>query len=397
MLPSNPNIAVFSLAYAPFEGGAEIAVREVIRRLKGLDFTIFTYRFDVDWLEREGSENAKIVRVGKGRKKKKRYGRVLDKVRYVFFAWRRAEEMHARKRFDVIWAIMASYGGIAALLFKLNHPRVPFLLTLQEGDAEAHLRFGKFGLVGIFGKWIMLRADYIQAISAYLKDFAILRGTKSRVEVIPNGVDVDLFATKYKSAELRAMRENLGIKDEYVVISTSRLVLKNGIDTLIEAISIFKQKRPNVKCVIIGDGPERKKMELLIADRRLQNNVILLGQIPQRDLPLYLKIADVFVRPSRSEGLGNSFLEAMAAEVPVIGTRVGGIVDFLQDGVTGLYVKVGDPKEVAKKIQFLIDHPEQRKKIVENAGILVKQNYTWDKVATLFKNIFDKLINSKQW
>lgn len=397
MLHSKPNIAVFSLAYSPFEGGAEIAAREVIKRLKGLDFTIFSYRFDSDWLEKEGRENAEIIRVGKGRKKKKRYGRVLDKIRYVFLAWRRAEELHARKRFDAIWAIMASYGGIAALLFKLNHPRIPFLLTLQEGDAEAHLRFGKLGLVGLLGRQIILRADYIQAISSYLKDFAVRRGAKSRVEVIPNGVDVDLFATKYKPAELRAIRENLGIKDEYVIITTSRLVEKNGVDVLIGAVAAFKEKRPNIKCVIIGDGPERNKLKAKSEKLKVKNNILFLGQIPQRDLPLYLKIADVFVRPSRSEGLGNSFLEAMAAEVPVIGTRVGGIVDFLQDGITGLYANVDDSEGVAEKIQFLLDHPAERKRITENAEHLIRQNYTWDKVAVLFKNIFDRLINTKQW
>jgi glycosyltransferase involved in cell wall biosynthesis len=390
-------IAVFSLAYAPFEGGAEIAAREVIKRLKGLNFTIFTYRFDGDWLEKEDSENAEIIRLGKGRKKKKRYGRILDKIRYIFLAWRKAEEMHARKRFDAIWAIMASYGGLAALLFKLHHPRIPFLLTIQEGDAESHLVFGKFGLVGLLGRQILLRADYIQAISSYLKDFAIRRGAKSRIEVIPNGVDVDLFATKYTPRELRAVRENLGIKDEYVVVTTSRLVEKNGIDVLIEAIALFKEKRLNVKCVIVGDGPKRHKLKAKSEKLKIANNILFLGQIPQRDLPLYLKIADVFVRPSRSEGLGNSFLEAMAAGVPVIGTRVGGIVDFLQDGVTGLYAKVDDPKDVAEKIQFFIDHPAERKRVVENAEHLIRQNYTWEKIAALFRNIFDRLINSKQW
>jgi glycosyltransferase involved in cell wall biosynthesis len=259
------------------------------------------------------------------------------------------------------------------------------------------LVFGKFGLVGLLGRQILLRADYIQAISSYLKDFAARRGTKSRIEVIPNGVDVDLFATKYTPRELRAVRENLGIKDEYIIVTTSRLVEKNGIDVLIEAIALFKEKRPNVKCVIVGDGPERNKLKAKSEKLKIANNILFLGQIPQRDLPLYLKIADVFVRPSRSEGLGNSFLEAMAAGVPVIGTRVGGIVDFLQDGVTGLYAKVDDPKNVAEKIQFLVDHPAERKRIVENAEHLIRQNYTWEKIAALFRNIFDRLINSKQW
>ena len=74
----------------------------------------------------------------------------------------------------------------------------------------------------------------------------------------------------------------------------------------------------------------------LVKKLKLENNVIFLGQLPQRDLPLYLKISDVFARSSRSEGLGNSFLEAMAAGVPVIALAQGGVVETVVDGETGV-------------------------------------------------------------
>lgn len=393
MFSKEPNVAVFSLAFAPFEGGAEIAAREVIKRLKGLNFTIFTYKFDRKWLSREKVDNAEIIRLGKGKNSPKKYGRLWEKIRYVFLAWQAAEEMHKQKRFEVVWAIMASYGGIASLLFKLNHPRVPLLLTIQEGDSEKHLTLGKFGLVGLLGKRIIQQADYIQAISYYLKNFAERRGAKSPIEVIPNGVDLELFSAKYTNAEIKAIRGNLGIKDEYVIVTTSRLVPKNGVDVLIAAIAKFKEKRPNVKCLILGDGPERSALERQAKKLKLETNVLFLGQVGQKDLPLYLKISDMFVRPSRSEGLGSSFLEAMAAEVPVIGTPVGGIVDFLHNGQTGFLVEVDNPEELAEKMDFVLKNSEARKRVVYNAKSLVDENYSWDKIAKLFKNIFDKLIN----
>jgi glycosyltransferase involved in cell wall biosynthesis len=393
MFQQNPQIAVFSLAFAPFEGGAEIAAREVIKRLKGLNFTIFTYKFDRKWLPEERVDNAEIIRVGKGKTSPKRYGRLWEKIRYVFLAWQAAEDLHRQKRFEAVWAIMASYGGIAALLFKLNHPRVPLLLTIQEGDSEKHLTLGKFGLVGLLGKRIIRQADYIQVISFYLKNFSERRGARSPIEVIPNGVDLELFGAKYTNSEIKAIRGNLGIKDEYVIVTTSRLVEKNGIDTLIKAVAKFKEKRPNIKCLILGDGPERQNYESLVKSSKLENNVIFLGQVGQKDLPLYLKISDVFVRPSRSEGLGSSFLEAMAAEIPVIGTPVGGIVDFLHEGQTGFLVEVDNSDELAEKVDYVLKNPEVRKRVVYNAKSLVEENYSWEKVAKLFKNIFDKLIN----
>lgn len=387
------NIAVFSFAYSPFEGGAEIAVREIMRRLKNFNFSVFTYKFERSWLSKEIQDNIGIIRLGKGSRKKKKYGRITAKIFYILRAWQEAERLHRQKRFDAIWVIMASYGGIAALFFKLSHPKIPMLLTIQEGDSEQHLVFGKFGLVGFWARQIIKKADYIQAISSYLKDFVFKRGAHAPIEVIPNGVDLDLFDTFYKDSEKKALRENLGIKDDYVIVTTSRLVWKNGVDILIEAMAKLKEKRPNIKCLIIGDGPERDKLKVKSEKLKVDGKVIFLGQIPQRDLPLYLKISDIFVRPSRSEGLGSSFLEAMASGLPVIGTPVGGIVDFLRDEETGIFVKPEDPEDLAKKIFMLLGNSDLTKRIISNAKILTHQSYSWETIAILFKNIFDKIIN----
>jgi len=392
------NIALFTLAYAPFEGGAEIAPREIITRLKGINFTIFTYKFNRDWLSFEKKDNYSIVRVGSGKKiktgkggTKKYYGRIWDKISYIYKAWQEAEKVHKHKRFEVVWALMASYGGIAALLFKMNHPGVPLLLTLQEGDSEKHLVFGKFGLVGWFGKKIVQKADFIQSISKYLADFAIKRGASCPIEVVPNGVDIDLFQTEFKDFEIKCLRDNLGINDEYVILTTSRLVHKNGVDILIGAVAKLKESRPNIKLLVIGDGPELNKLKVQSQELKVENNILFLGQIPQKDLPIYFRVADVFARPSRSEGLGNSFLEAMAAGVPVIGTPVGGIVDFLSNGHTGLLADPEDPDNLAEKIGYILGHRDIRENVIKNALILVEKQYSWNIVAEKMDRIFNKI------
>ena len=394
------NIALFTLAYSPFEGGAEIAAREIINRLKSQNFTIFTYKFNRHWLSLERGENHDIVRVGFGKNiksgksgTKKYYGRIWDKISYIYKAWQEAEKIHRHKKFEIIWALMASYGGIAALLFKLNHPSVPMLLTLQEGDSEKHLILGKFGLVGWFGKKIIEKADFIQAISKYLADFAIKRGAACPIEVVPNGVDIDLFETKYKESEIKSLRDGLGIIDEYIILTTSRLVYKNGVDILIKAIAKIKEGRPNIKLIVIGDGPELKKLKELSQKLKVENNILFLGQIPQKDLPIYFRITDVFARPSRSEGLGNSFLEAMAARVPIIGTPVGGILDFLANCQTGLLTNPEDPKDLAEKINHLLGHPEMKNKVIKNAEALIKNHYSWDIVAQKMDRIFNSFKN----
>ena len=109
------------------------------------------------------------------------------------------------------------------------------------------------------------------------------------------------------------------------------------------------------------------------------------GFIAHEKLPTYLWASDIFVRPSLSEGMGNSFIEAMASGLPVIATPVGGIVDFLRDGETGLFCEVGNPKSIAQKIEKLIKDSESRQYIVENASGMVKDKYDWSLIAKRMK------------
>ena len=101
-----------------------------------------------------------------------------------------------------------------------------------------------------------------------------------------------------------------------------------------------------------------------------------------------MKISDVFVRSSRSEGLGSSFLEAMSAGVPVIGTRVGGIPDFLKDRETGLFCKTDNPVDLSKQISRILTDEELRAKVIKNGRSLVVENYDWDKITKSFKELY---------
>src|SRR3989338_7534047 len=121
--------------------------------------------------------------------------------------------------------------------------------------------------------------------------------------------------------------------DSKVVITVSRLVKKNGVMDLIDAMRFLPE---SVHLLIVGTGELEDALKRIAADLGHAHRVHFLGHLSQDDIPPYLWASDVFCRPSLSEGLGNAFLEAMAAGVPVIGTPVGGIPDFLKDGETGL-------------------------------------------------------------
>lgn len=179
---------------------------------------------------------------------------------------------------------------------------------------------------------------------------------------------------------------------EKIIISTSRLVKKNGLDSLIRAVALSINDDISCRLIIIGEGPERDYLQSLINNLDLNEKVALIGYLDQAPMINYLKKADIFVRPSRSEGLGNSFLEAMAMGIPVIGTPVGGIIDFLQDGETGLYCAVDDPSTIAAAIKKLLTDKALREKIVTNAYQLVRDHYRWELIAKQYRGVFNRLV-----
>ena len=109
------------------------------------------------------------------------------------------------------------------------------------------------------------------------------------------------------------------------------------------------------------------------------------------EIPDYLSVCDVFIRPSRSEGFGNSFIEAMAAKIPVIATPVGGIVDFLDDNETGIFCAPNNPQSIARSVKLIMENKDLVDKIVSNSYKMVTQRYSWDHVSEKMKGVFDKV------
>src|SRR3989344_5409371 len=146
---------------------------------------------------------------------------------------------------------------------------------------------------------------------------------------------------------------------------------------------------PDVLCTIIGDGSEREKLETLAGGLCLHDVVSFLGTIPYAKLSAYLHGSDVFVRLSRSEGMGNAFVEALAAGVPVVGTRVGGIPDVIEDGKTGLLVAPEDPHSAAQKILELLRDPARGDILVRSAQATLT-HFNWDGIAHKYAALFSR-------
>ena len=409
---NKPKILIFSLAYYPFVGGAEVAIKEITDRL-GDDFSfsakgavsasgmrpafgwdMITCNLDGQQKEFERIGNINVYRIGKWR---------LSKYLFPWLAYRKAKQLHKKNNYNMIWAMMANQAGWAAMKFKKKYPRTKYLLTLQEGDSEWDIWIRTWFMRPIY-KAIYKKADCIQAISNFLAERAKKLGAKCEISVVPNGVRVESPKSKVESQDIKR------------IITVSRLVKKNGIADLIYSIKLLVTDYGlPVTLNIIGNGKLINKLEKLVEDLEIKDKVVFLGEVSNEKVYEYLDQSDIFVRPSLSEGLGNAFLEAMSVGVPVIGTEVGGIPDFLEDGglafapavakamtgeeasagKTGWFCEVKNPKSIAEKINYILNpaNKEEIEKVVENARKMVEEKYNWNKIPIDIKNIFNKLIN----
>jgi glycosyltransferase involved in cell wall biosynthesis len=364
-------ILIFSIAYHPFIGGAEVALKEITDRCGGAAF-----EFDMITLNLDGKQKP-VEKIGNITVHRILGGSKISKLLYPFIAAQYAQKLHKEKKYHAVWSMMANYAGFAELFFKKKNRDVEFLLTLQEGDPIEFILKNVF-LVRFWFNQIFTYADRIQTISNYLKNFALTMGANCPVTVIPNGVDITLFTKEIpeeiKNTLLKKYNKKQG---DIFLITTSRLVKKNGISDVIQALSFLPE---NTKFIILGIGELEQDLKLCVRKNGVEDRVIFVGLVSYKDIPSYLAISDVFIRPSLSEGMGNSFIEAMAAKIPVIATMVGGIPDFLHDRKTGLCVKVHDPKDIAEKVNMLVENTELRNNIVHNASVLARESYDWQDI-----------------
>ncbi len=376
-------ILIFSIAYYPFVGGAEVAIKEITDRLPDYEYYLITNRFEISWPKEEKIGRINVRRLGNGKK--------WDKYLYPVRAAIYAINLHRVVKFDFAWSMMAFYAGLAALLFKYNR-KVPYLLTLQSGDSDSFLR-KRTWFWSYYYHQVYRQAKITQVISRWLGERSRRMGNKGEVVLVPNAVDLEVFKPGLSPEQKQAIRQELSISpEETMIITTSRLVLKNGLDDLIKAINFLNFKSGiSAKLVIFGSGPDEEKLRDLARDQSVDDKVLFMGYTEYKNLPPYVEAADIFCRPSLSEGFGNSFVEAMAVGTPIIATPVGGIPDFLTEEKTGLFCQVRHPASIAEAVTKYVKDKSLYENIVKNGQALVREKYSWQNIAKKMGLIFAKM------
>jgi len=241
------------------------------------------------------------------------------------------------------------------------------------------------------------KATVVQPISQFLGDWAVRMGTNAPIELIPDGANPDSIQPSFDQSVVEELKQKLGKRDGEVFIgNTARLVDQKGWDTVIKAMP---QLPDHIRLLVVGGGPIEEELKDLVAEMKLTERVIFTGQVERSVVTQYRHVLDIFVGPSRSEGLGHAFLSAMACRVPGVTTQVGGIADFLFDAkrnpeqpTTGWAVDPDKPEQIVEAVHDILANPEQTKTVVDRAHAMVLEDYDWDKIAhKMQERVFNKL------
>ena len=220
---------------------------------------------------------------------------------------------------------------------------------------------------GPYRRWLYGGAgDAVVVISTAVREVVLKLGVDpQRVHLIYEGVDTARLGSLRGESSRRAARRQLGLEEEDLCgVTMASLHVRKGHDVLVGALGVVCVPRGRrLVWIFAGDGPEREALEQAVKGLEGNISVRLPGQV--QDIETLLSAADLFCLPSRYEGLGVALLEAMAAGVPCVATRVGGMAESVIDRQTGLHVPVGDEEARARAIESLIDDPELARRLAD--------------------------------
>jgi L-malate glycosyltransferase len=286
---------------------------------------------------------------------------------------------------DLLHVHYAIPHSVSALLARMMAApkRLPFITTLHGtditlvGNDRSFLPITKFSIE---------QSNGVTAISHYLKQRTIEEfDIKRPIEVIPNFVNCDLYTRKPQPG----LREQWAPNGEPILMHLSNFRPVKRLTDVVEIFAIVRAKM-TAKLVLIGDGPDRGAAEYLVRKKRLQKDVVFLGK--QNGVYEKLAVADLFLMPSQLESFGLAALEAMACEVPVIATNVGGVPEVVEHGVDGYLVEPGDVKEAARYAIEILSRADRGREMGQIARINAKKKFCANDVIPAYEAYYRRVL-----
>lgn len=288
---------------------------------------------------------------------------------------------------DLLHVHYAIPHSVSALLARMMAaPRkLPFITTLHGtditlvGNDRSYLPITRFSIE---------QSDGVTAISNYLRERTIREfEIKRPIEVIPNFVNCDL----YKRSNDAKARAKFAPNGEPILMHLSNFRPVKRVTDAVEIFALVREKIP-AKLVMIGDGPDRGAAEYVVRKKKLVKDVFFLGK--QLTVQDKLGLADLFLLPSDEESFGLAALEAMACEVPVIATHVGGVPEVVAHGVDGYLFEPRDVATAAKYALEILTRPDRGRMMGEMARINARRRYCSNDIIPRYEAYYDDVLSS---
>lgn len=283
-----------------------------------------------------------------------------------------------KNKYDIINIFFACYGEAKALSTLGLFCQQKFNIILQYPYSQVPHRYREFKRYNLIDK-----ADKVISVSRFvaedLKDFC---GRESKI--IYNGFSDNYPVISLEEKENKRLKMGFNPKDK-ILLSVAALEERKGMHKVIKAMPLLKKKFPNLKYIILGEGPDRPRLESLIRETRLEKEVFLKGEIDNPEQ--FYNIADIFILLSRGEAFGLALIEAMGQGLPVVVAKVRPF-DEVVNAKIGFLIDDNNLDEIAATLEKLLSDDILRQKIGEQARSLAVENFTWRKIASQYSELF---------
>lgn len=280
-------------------------------------------------------------------------------------------------------AIVLAFFGVpsgAAVWFWNWFVNIPYIVCLRGGDVPGFRPYdfaGYHRALSPLLRRVWRRAAAVVSNSVGLRDLAQKFEPNADIQVIPNGVDLEKFATGGRSWTPAH------------ILFVGRIVYQKGLDLLLNALANLKNQKWTLS--VVGDGPRRAALQTSAALAGIDDRVKFLGWKSRSELPAVFQEANLFVYPSRHEGMPNAVLEAMAAGLPILATRIAGNEDLVNDE-TGILVNSEDMAGLQAALEKIIPGAQIRKQMGAAARKRVEENYGWPRVAQEYEQLIEQVL-----
>ena len=376
--PHFPRFLLINYEYPPVGGGGGNATQQIGRALvkRGAKVTVLTAAQGI-LPRRENDRGVQVTRIWAARRRQDRCS-IFEMLVFLVHALLVAPGIARQSKADAALIFFGLPTGPVGWWMKKRRG-LPYILSLQGGDVPGFMGEEMAFYHRISGSVIsaVWRAAFaVVANSTGLANLARAHAPDITIDMIPAGADLNAVSP----ATVPTLEGPLRL------LFVGRLVYQKGLDVLFRALTALKS-RTDWTLTIAGEGPLKDELALAAHKLGIADRVVFRGWLERDHLPAVYAQADVFVLPSRDEGMSNAMLEAMAAGLPVIGSKVAGLDEVVIDGKTGLLIPPEDAAALAEAIRILIEDRDHTFALGQAARTRVEADFSWDHAAESYLSL----------